>query len=146
MASIRGRIDGLTEAKATIALLPQAFKDVAIEALDIGSRIILSEADRRVPVREGKLKRSLGRNVRSDGLQIAIGSGDKKARWVEFSTNDTPAQPFLYPGFRLGARFIRASMKDWADEAGIRATGKTKLARKRSVDVPSALKARFGTK
>lgn len=130
MASIRGRIDGLTEAKATIAALPQAFKDVAIEALDIGSRIILSEAGRRVPVRHGTLKQSLGRNVRDDGLQIAIGSGDKKARFVEFATNDTPAQPFLYPGFRLGARFIRASMKDWPEEAGIRASARTKRGRK----------------
>lgn len=124
------RVDGLTKARETVALLPQAFKDVAIEALEIGSRIILSEAGRRVPVRFGKLKASLGRNVRSDGLQIAVGSGDKKARFVEFATNDTPAQPFLYPGFRLGSRFIRASMKDWPEEAGIRARAKTKLGRK----------------
>lgn len=120
------RVDGLTEAKATIALLPQAFRDVVVEELDIGSRIILSEAGRRVPVREGKLKRSLGRNVRDDGLQIAIGSGDVKAQWVEFATNDTPAQPFLFPAFRLGARYIRAKMKGWTDDAGNRARFKTK--------------------
>lgn len=120
------RVDGLTEARATIALLPQAFRDVVSENLEIASRIILSEAGSRVPVRQGTLKRSLGRNVRADGLQVAIGSGDKKARFVEFATNDTPAQPFLYPAFRLGSRFIRGAMKNWTDDAGNRARFKTK--------------------
>lgn len=130
MAKLSVRVDGLTEARATVALLPQAFVDVVKEELDIGSRIILSEAGRRVPVRTLKLKRSLGRNVRSDGLQIAIGSGDPKAKYVEFRTNDTPAQPFLYPAYRLGARYIRAKMKDWTDDAGNRARFKTKRGRR----------------
>lgn len=120
------RVDGLTEAKATVAALPEAFKEQVRESIDIGSRIILSEAGQRVPVREGVLKRSLGRNVRADGLQAAVGSGDKKARFVEFSTNDTPAQPFLYPAFRLGAKFIRAQMRNWAENAGQQARFKTK--------------------
>lgn len=111
------RVDGLTKARETVALLPEAFKDAARDAIDVGSRIILTEAGRRVPVRHGKLKASLGRNVRSDGLQAAVGSGDKKARFVEFPTNDTPAQPFLYPGFRAGAKYIRADMRDWAKKA-----------------------------
>ena len=57
------------------------------------------------------------RNVRDDGLQASVGSGDKKARFVEFATNDTPAQPFLYPAFRVGAKYIRASMRNWAKNA-----------------------------
>lgn len=124
------RVDGLTEAKDTVAALPQAFKDQVTESLDIGSRIILTEAARRVPVRSGELKQSLGRNVRPDGLQIAVGSGDKKARFVEFATNDTPAQPFLYPAFRLGAKFIRAQMRAWAENAGQEARFKTKRGRR----------------
>lgn len=120
------RVDGLTEAQDTVAALPQAFVDQVTESLEIGSRIILTEAGRRVPVRTGTLKQSLGRNVRPDGLQIAIGSGDKIARFVEFATNDTPAQPFLYPAFRLGARFIRAQMRNWAENAGQEARFKTK--------------------
>lgn len=121
MARLSARLDGLTEASALIALLPQAFKDQVAESFDIGSRIILSEAVRRVPVRYGTLKLSLGRNVRPDGLQAAIGSGDKKARFVEFPTNDTPAQPFLFPAFQLGARYVRASMRNWAEKAGTQA-------------------------
>ena len=99
----------------------------------MGSRIILTEAYRRVPKppglsgkSKGTLARSLARNVRSDGLQAAVGSGDKKARFVEFATEDTPAQPFLYPAFRLGAKYIRAVMKDWAKNAGQKARFRTK--------------------
>lgn len=120
------RVDGLTEARATVALLPESFKAVVREALEIGGNIILYETNRRVPVRFGTLKRSLGRNVREDGLQVSVGFGDKKAQWVEFATEDTPAQPSLYPAFRLGARFVRRSMRDWTDDAGNRARFKTK--------------------
>ena len=117
MTKVSVRVDGLTKARKSVALLPEAFKAQARDAIEIGSRIILMEAGRRVPVRHGTLMASLGRNVRSDGLQASVGSGDKKARFVEFATNDTPAQPFLYPGFRLGAKFIRASMRNWAKNA-----------------------------
>lgn len=126
MARASVRIDGLTEAKATVAALPQAFKDVVAEELLIGSNIILYEANARVPVRFGKLKASLGRNIRDDGLQIAVGSGDPKAKFVEFPTNDTPAQPFLFPAFRLGARYVRRTMRSWAEKAGERVAFKTK--------------------
>lgn len=126
MAKLSVRVDGLTEARATTAALPEAFKAVVREALEIGGNIILFETNRRVPVRHGKLKASLGRNVREDGLQVSVGFGDKKAQWVEFATNDTPAQPSLFPAFKLGARFIRRSMRDWTDDAGNRARFKTK--------------------
>lgn len=130
MARASIRVDGLTEARSTVAALPQAFKDAAADAIEVGSRIILLEAVRRVPVRRGKLKASLGRNVREDGLQAAVGSGDPKARFVEFATNDTPAQPFLYPAFRLGSRYIRADMREWAEKAGLQARFKTKRGRR----------------
>lgn len=124
------RVDGLTEARATVAALPQAFKDQAAESLDIGSAMILMEAEQRVPVDEGDLKRSLARNVRSDGLQVAVGSGDFKARFVEFRTSDTPAQPFLYPAFRIGAKYIRSQMREWAKNAGYQAKFRMKRGRK----------------
>lgn len=126
MAKLSVRVDGLTEARESVGALPQAFKDVVAEELLIGSNIILLETNRRVPVRFGKLKASLGRNIRSDGLQIAVGFGDKKARFVEFATNDTPAQPSLYPGFRLGARYVRRTMRSWAEKAGERVKFKVK--------------------
>lgn len=117
MAKLSVRVDGLTEARANVANLPPAFRAVVVRTLYFGSGIIGIEASRRVPVDKGKLAASRGRNIREDGLQIAVGFGDKKAKFLEFGTNDTRAQPFLLPGFRIGARYIRQKMRGWAKEA-----------------------------
>lgn len=124
------RVDGLTEARATIALLPKAFKNVAGVTIALGAAIIETEAKRRVPVRSEALKKSIGTNLREDGLQAAIGAGLVYAKFVEFGTGDTPAQPFLYPAYRKGARYVRSRMREWAEEAGMQARFKTKRGRK----------------
>jgi len=123
-------IDGLDEAQATVQALPEAFKDQVRDAIDVGSRIILTEAVRRVPVRTGALKSSLSRSVRGDGQEAIVASNDFKSKFIEFGTNDTPAQPFLFPAFRLGARYIRRSMRDWAEDAGVQARFRTKKSKK----------------
>lgn len=120
------RVDGLTEMKAALAFLPEAFRQVAAETIDTGTSVMEFEALKRVPYDEGDLFNSIGRNVREDGLQATVGAGDFKARFVELGTNDTPAQPYLYPAFRTGARFIRRRMRDWAAEAGEKVRFRTK--------------------
>lgn len=121
-------IDGLTQARAALAALPQAFKDVAAETIDEGTDIILNEAFARAPVghypdvHPGLLKRSLGKNTREDGLQATVGDGAVDAKFVELGTSDTPAQPYLFPAYRIGARYIRQAMKDWSNEAASRVT------------------------
>jgi HK97 gp10 family phage protein len=122
-------VDGLTEAKQTLAALPEAFREEIADAIDVGSAIILSEAARRVPVRTGKLKSSLSRSVRGDGQEAIVGSNDFKSKFIEFGTNDTPAQPFLFPAFRLGAKYIRAVLRNAAEDAGIQARFRTKRRR-----------------
>jgi len=112
------RVDGLTEAKAALAFLPEAFRQVAAETIDTGTAVMEFEALKRAPYDEGDLFESIGRNVRDDGLQATVGSDDFKAKWLELGTNDTPALPYLFPAFRTGARFIRARMRGWAEEAG----------------------------
>lgn len=122
VARLRGNrgayVDGLTEARAALASLPEAFREVAAETIGTGSQMIFDESQRRVPVDKSTLKNSGGRNVRPDGLQASVGYGDYKAKWVQFGTNDTPAQDFLWAGFRKGARFVRKEMKGWTEKAG----------------------------
>lgn len=127
-------VDGLTQARKALADLPEAFREVAADSIDIGSRIILTEAAQRAPVgwepvREGhvRLKGSLGREVRSDGLQAAVGSGDFTAKWVEFGTKKNAAKPFLWPAYRLGARYVRKAMRNWAKKAGEKVRTRQKL-------------------
>lgn len=130
------RVDGLTELRGTFADLPSAFVEVVSESIDQGTDTMWSEAFNRAPVgpardpNSGKLKKSIGRNARPDGLQTAVGSSDPKAKFLEFGTGDTPAEPFLFPAFRIGSRQIRGEMRQWADDAGMRAKFKTKRGRK----------------
>jgi hypothetical protein len=125
MAKFSARLDGLTEA-GTLTPLDPAYQDQARESFQVWRRIVLTETYRRVPVRFGDLQRSLGSNTREDGLQVAVGFGDKKAQWVEFATEDTPAQPSLYPAFRLGSKFVRSDMRNWSEKAGIQVRTRTK--------------------
>lgn len=138
VARLRGAsgyyVDGLTAAKKALADLPEAFREVAADTIEIGSRIILAEAAARAPVgweplRPGhvRLKPSLGREVRSDGLQASVGSGDFTAPWVEFGTKKNAAKPFLWPAYRLGARFVRRQMRNWAQKAGEKVRTRQKL-------------------
>jgi HK97 gp10 family phage protein len=129
-AGIRGvravRIDGLTEALAALRDLDPAFRAVAAASIRTGAGIIEDEAHSRVPKDEGDLDRSIGTNIREDGLQASVGAGDYKARYVEFGTEDTPSQPYLFPAFKRGARFVRKEMRTWAKEAVQKVRFKTK--------------------
>lgn len=121
---------GLTEVSAALASLPAEFRAVVAETIDQGSAMIEVDYKAHAPVDEGDLVRSIGRNVRSDGLQAAIGAGEVHAPFVEFGTNDTPAQPALWPAFKRGTRFIRRQIREWAARAGMRVRLRTKRFRR----------------
>lgn len=110
-------IEGLLEANATLAQLPEAFKSVAADTIEVGAAMIEAEAHERAPVDEGDLRDSIGTNIRADRLQADVGAGDFKAKWNEFGTEDTRAQPFLFPAFQIGSRWIRKQIRDWANAA-----------------------------
>lgn len=114
-------IDGLTETKAALEALPASFREVVALTIAEAAQIIFEEARSRVPVLTGGLYRSIGVNIRKDGMQAAIGSGAEHAPFVEFGTKQTPAQPWLYPAFLRGARHVRKTMRDWVGDAGERA-------------------------
>ena len=107
----RVRIDGLKETQANLAFVPEATRQVF--ATRIGDMLTETEqgADERVPVDEGDLKASQGKNVRSDGLQGEVGYGDPKAPHVEFGTSRSRKKPFLYPAFRIAVRNGRRQWK-----------------------------------
>lgn len=124
------RVDGLTEAKAALAFLPEAFRQVAAETIDTGTAIIESEAHGNVPIDEGDLDRSIGRAIRDDGLQATVGAGDIAAKFTELGTEHMAAQPWLYPAYRTGVRFIRRAMKGWSEDAGQKVRVRSKRRKK----------------
>lgn len=128
--------DGLAEVTATLAALPNAFRVQAAITIGEAAEIIEQEAKARVPVLTGTLQASIGANIREDGLSAAVGSGARYAPVVEFGSKTQPAQPWLYPAFRVGARHVRNRMKDWTDGAGTMA----KVRAKRSKNVREVAK------
>lgn len=114
------RVDGLTEAKERLRFLPDEFRFQVAETIDTGTAIMESEAHNRVPYKDGDLDRSIGRNIREDRLQASVGTPLPHGRFQELGTEHNAAQPWLYPAFLVGARFIRREMKEWAERAGQR--------------------------
>lgn len=133
-AKFESRTDGLTDAYAALEAIPEAFREVLVDAIEKGSGIIESEAHGRVPIKEGDLDRSIGRNIREDGLQAAVGSGLEYASFVELGTHRQRAQPWLYPSYLIGARFVRRKMRESGDVAGqkIRVRSRGRRRRRRS--------------
>lgn len=126
MTRLYSTVEGVADVQAALAALPEAFREVVAKTIEVGADIIEGEADARVPEESGDLRKSIGKEIRPDGLQATIGAGEPYARWVEFATVDTPAQPFLWPAFRIGARFVRSQIRDWAVQAGEKVRLKTK--------------------
>ncbi len=76
---------------------------------------VLPEAQRRVPVRTGKLKASLAVGTERDGAVITgyVEAGEPYAPYVEMGMKDRPAKPYLRPAaarFDLGR--VAGRMKD----------------------------------
>jgi hypothetical protein len=122
------RVDGLREAKASLADVPEAYREAIAETLKRGSEIIETEAKARVRKRSGELAESIATNIRDDGLMAATGSGLPRARWIELGTSRSNGKryPFLFPAFKRGARLVRKEMRDWGAAAERKVRFKTK--------------------
>lgn len=126
-----------------LAAMPQAAKDEIAVAMAKAADEIVGMAQRLVPVATGKLRDSIGwtwgeapkgamrlATVAGKGpsdlrLTVYAGSSDAfYARWVEFGTVKTPAQPFFYVSYRAqrkGAkRIIRAAARKAAKKVAAR--------------------------
>lgn len=123
-------VRGLAQVRFALSGLPQAFRDEAIPTIETGAAIIESEAKTRVPYDEGDLERSIETEIREDGLRATVGTDLFYGKFVELGTEDTPAQPYLYPAFRVGARYVRKQMRTWAKGAATRVRTRTKRPKK----------------
>ena len=116
------RVDGLTEAKAALAFIPEAVREEFAAMIRETAENVEQLARSAAPRRDGDLKASIATNIREDGLQAAIGSNLYYAKFVEFGTVRTRKRPFLYPAFRLAVRQFRIGAK----EAGVKIRNKVK--------------------
>lgn len=124
------RIEGIAELHAALERLPDALREIVVPTIATGAAIIESEAKTRVPYDEGDLERSIETEIQEDGLRAMVGSDLFYAKFVELGTSDTPEQPYLFPAFRTGARYVRRRMREWASEVGAKVRLKTRRPKK----------------
>jgi HK97 gp10 family phage protein len=96
----------LARLEKRLAAIPKAVKEAVQPALEksgnelVGTMQALAESSRLT----GKLIDSIHSEPGDHELQRKVVAGDKGAfyaRWVEFGTSRTPAQPFFFVAYRL---------------------------------------------
>lgn len=118
-------VEGLDKLTARLRAMPEETKRQVSAAIEKSAEELVAQAKRFAPVSKesdgGKLRDSItwkwagvGRDgdrpatrvstKGADRLAVTVSAGDAKAfyaRWVEFGTVATPAQPFLFPAYRI---------------------------------------------
>ena len=95
------RLQGLAD-----TLVPRASAVVRKVAFDTQA-----DAQRLAPVDTGNLRNSITTSVQGDGLRAAVVATASYARFVEFPTSRTAAQPFMGPATDRNAPAFREAMQ-----------------------------------
>lgn len=92
--------------------LPDSVQDKVKAATLQGAEMIADDARNRVPVRSGKLKRSIkARRSEKNEFGAVAGSDEFYSRFVEFGTQKTTAQPFLFPAFKANRKRVMDNVR-----------------------------------
>lgn len=123
------KIAGKDKFLRQIGALPAALRAEVRKALEASAEETTDLMKRFVPVESGKLRASIGygfegvpagasksasRSAKAEtGLAVTMYAGGREAfyaRYQEFGTQDMVAQPFFYPGYRLGRKRAKARL------------------------------------
>ena len=91
---------------------PLVFKAINSRFLPEAGIMVLDEAIRGVPVKDGYLKGSLKYKVNLIKDQAVVGSRIKYAPYVEYGTKKMKARPYLRPALDVNRKRL---VKRWAD-------------------------------
>jgi hypothetical protein len=122
------RILGLSALRAKFKRLPAAAEDATRIAIAQSADQIVAMAQRLVPVESGDLKRTigwtwgeapkgsivLGSSRGGANLTATIYAGNSigyYARWVEFGTVQSRANPYFFPSYRTHAKKAKARIR-----------------------------------
>ena len=109
--------DQLARLNARFAAVSQAARNSVIPALDKGADQLVAAAKHLAPTDDGTLRDSIRKEDGEHDLErlvIAGGTGNAPAfyaMFVEHGTAETPAQPFMFPAFRLNKKTIQNRIK-----------------------------------
>lgn len=121
-----------------LAALPKAVRDEVVPALRAGGDEINDLQRRFVPVEDGELRGTIRNTVNAAELKVTIEAGGaattKPVRdgadasydysmAAEFGRRGQPAQPFFYPGYRLGKKRAKARISRAMNKAARKVAG-----------------------
>jgi|SRR5215212_8510213 len=105
MSAVTVHIEGLAELNRLFAGFPAAINRIFQQAGTTYAKTVYDEANRRVPVKTGQLKRSIGQNVSM--TEIRIFATAPYAAFINFGTSRMAGRPFLTePAERFEDKFI----------------------------------------
>lgn len=123
-------VEGTEDVVAAFRELPDAIREVIGEKIETTAGIIHSEARRRVPYDDGDLDRDIKIKLSPRKQYARVGNDLFYAPFQELGTLRSPAQPYLYPAFRAGARYLRREMRGWGNEVGAQIRGRARRRRR----------------
>ncbi|PLX37000.1 MAG: hypothetical protein C0605_07995 [Hyphomicrobiales bacterium] len=109
-----------------LALAPAAEKEIK-SAVEKSATELESSAKHFAPVDSGAMKAGIKTRIERGGMAARVGVFDPKlfyVRFVEFGTRTAPAQPFLFPSYRLLRRRIRGRFSRAINKAAKEVAGK----------------------
>ncbi|MDY8111161.1 HK97-gp10 family putative phage morphogenesis protein [Fulvimarina sp. 2208YS6-2-32] len=112
--------DQLKRLQKRMAAIPLAVREAIIPALDRSADQLVAAAKHLAPEDDGDLRDSIRKEPGEHELQRKIVAGDEAtfyATFVEHGTAETPAQPFLFPSYRLNRKQIEARIKRAVNKA-----------------------------
>lgn len=127
-----GVVEGGKQVQDSLSHLPAAIQERARVHIDTARRAMEAQARLNAPMAEedgGQLKASIYSQVTHGGLNAQVGSrGVEYARHVEFGTNDTPAQPYLFPAFLANVRTLRKNLRGMLKDSGFKLRSRVRRA------------------
>ncbi|MEX1244867.1 MAG: HK97-gp10 family putative phage morphogenesis protein [Thermoanaerobaculia bacterium] len=114
MASRARTKEQIFRLRKRIAALPQAARNAVQPSLDKSADELVARMQSFAPQDDGTLIASIRKTPGDHELARKVRAGDKAAfyaRFVEFGTPKSPAQPFFFPTFRLLRKRIQGRTK-----------------------------------
>lgn len=91
------QIDGIPEAKARLAKLPDNLERFGMSAVRNNAQRVVAAARAHVAVRTGRLRGAISVFVGRDAAGLQISGNAPYWMWVEYGTSKAPATPFIRP-------------------------------------------------
>jgi len=101
---------GIPETKSFMERAPLALKTAVKTSLKQAAVLTKEEAIRNVPVRTGKLRKSIYYRVNSDEMGYTVGAKTLYASYVEYGTRYMRAQPYIRPAFLFVASNLKSAV------------------------------------